>query len=203
MDIDDMVGQMTDEEALLAVLQHMTNMRNIVATLLLHLRRQGIKSPFVRCDDLFTRGGAALGRKHACRVPGNKRKARNAGILDSATGRCLRGRALWERDYRGTSWFKDYLTLHPASYYDDPRRRDERAVHRREFEAKIRMPLHLFQSLLAKMEADPAMRADIRKAVPLNVQLAASLRFLAIGCWDAMDDIFKVSKRTLRHWFHD
>jgi len=110
---------------------------------------------------------------------------------------------LWERDYRGTSWFKDYLTLHPASYYDDPRRRDERAVHRREFEAKIRMPLHLFQSLLAKMEADPAMQADLRKAVPLNVQLAASLRFLAIGCWDAMEDIFQISKRTLRHWFHD
>jgi hypothetical protein len=162
MDIDEMVGQMTDEQALLAVLQVTTNMRNIVAALILHRRRQGIKRPFLRCDDLFTRGGAALGRKRPCRVPGNKRKARNADILDPATGRCPRGRAVWERNYRDTSWFKDYLTLHPASYYDDPRHRDERAVHRRDFEAKIRMPLDLFQSLLAKMEADPAMRADLR-----------------------------------------
>jgi hypothetical protein len=106
MAIDGMVGEMTAEEALLAVLMMTANTQaivtqTIVTAYLLHRRRkrQRLEAPFLRCDDLSTRGGAALGRKRASRVPGNKRKARDAGVVDPTTGRCLRGRASRELDY--------------------------------------------------------------------------------------------------------
>jgi hypothetical protein len=101
MAIDGMVGEMTAEEALLAVLFVTANTQAIVTAYLLHRRRKRrrLEAPFLRCDDLSTRGGAALGRKRASPVPGNKRKARDAGVVDPATGRCLRGRASWELDY--------------------------------------------------------------------------------------------------------
>jgi hypothetical protein len=93
MAIDGMVGEMTAEEALLAVLMMTANTQaivtqTIVTAYLLHRRRkrQRLEAPFLRCDDLSTRGGAALGRKRASRVPGNKRKARDAGVVDPATG---------------------------------------------------------------------------------------------------------------------
>ena len=88
MAIDGMVGEMTAEEALLAVLMVTANTQTIVTAYLLHRRRkrQRLEAPFLRCDDLSTRGGAALGRKRASPVAGNKRKARDAGVVDSATG---------------------------------------------------------------------------------------------------------------------
>jgi hypothetical protein len=93
MAIDGMVGEMTAEEALLAVLMMTANTQTIVTqtivtAYLLHRRRkrQRLEAPFLRCDDLSTRGGAAPGRKRASRVPGNKRKARDAGVVDAATG---------------------------------------------------------------------------------------------------------------------
>ena len=78
-----MVGEMTDAEALLAVQQLTANTRTIASAWLLHHRRRQRQrlEPY-----LFTRGGAAPGRKHASRVPGNKRKARDAGVVDPAMG---------------------------------------------------------------------------------------------------------------------
>ena len=101
MAIDGMVGEMTAEEALLAVLFVTANTQALVTAYLLYRRRKRrrLEAPFLRCDDLSTRGGAAPGRKRASRVPGNKRKARDAGVVDPTTGRCLRGRASRELDY--------------------------------------------------------------------------------------------------------
>ena len=77
-----MVGEMTDAEALRAVLQLTANTRNIALAWLRHRQRQRQRlEPY-----LFTRGGAAPGRKRASPVAGNKRKARDAGVVDSATG---------------------------------------------------------------------------------------------------------------------
>jgi hypothetical protein len=82
MAIDGMVGEMTAEEALLAVLMVTANTQTIVTAYLHHRRRQRQRlEPY-----LFTRGGAAPGRKRASPVAGNKRKARDAGVVDSATG---------------------------------------------------------------------------------------------------------------------
>ena len=102
MAIDGMVGEMTAEEALLAVLMVTANTQTIVTAYLLHRRRKRQRlEPY-----LFTRGGAAPGRKRASPVAGNKRKARDAGVVDSATGDnfYIGGVLCWsETRYRPTS----------------------------------------------------------------------------------------------------
>lgn len=58
-----------------------------------------------------SRGGALRAR----RTQGVRRKARFKDVPDPNTGLPRTGRAMWERGYRGSAWWRDYLNVfHPA-----------------------------------------------------------------------------------------
>ena len=104
-------------------------------------------------------------------------------------------------DYTSSTHWQDYLSLKDAAYYDAHPSHD--VTLRRCFESASRVPLSLFQRLAAEMSADPFMHERPHLAVPLKVKLAASLRFLALGvAWPGIEEFFKVSRVTLRAWFH-
>ena len=133
----------------------------------------------------------------APRSRGIKRTARYANVPD-AQGQPRKGRDLWDRKWSETSYWREYLNLKPANYYDA--HPDEDKVFRDEFEHKMRMPLHLFQQLVDEMQRE--LPPEREPCVPLKVKLAASLRFLALGCaWDGIEDIFNVSRVVLSDWY--
>ena len=148
-----------------------------------------------------SRGGALRAR----RTQGVPRTARYVDVPDPNTGLLRTGRAMWERDYKSSSWWRDYLNVFkPACHYEEPEHAEQHAVLRREFEHKTRMPLLLFQDLHDIMSEDETMWEDPRKSVPLRVKLAASIRYMALGCtWDAIEEIFHVSKPVLHEWFYN
>ena len=105
-------------------------------------------------------------------------------------------------DYTKSLYWTDYVNLKDADFYDANPGAHE--VRRKHFESRIRMPLRLFQDLLREMEDDPCMQERDDMAIPLRMKLAASLRFLALGCpWAGLEEIFRVSALTLRTWFQD
>lgn len=133
------------------------------------------------------------------RPRGNKRRGRYENKVD-AQGQPLKGMKKYKLDHTASMYWTDYLSLKDAAYYDE--HPDEDRTLRETFEAAVRMPLSLFQRLASEMEADPFMQERSDLAVPLRVKLAASLRYLALGvAWVALEEIFRVSRRTLHHWF--
>ena len=133
---------------------------------------------------------------HAPRARGIKRTARYANVLDDQ-GQPRKGRDLWDRKWSETHYWRDYLNLKPAEYYDA--HPDEDKIFRREFEAKMRMPLHLFQQLADEMQREMPEREP---CVPIKVKLAAAIRYLSLGCaWDGIEDIFNVSRVVLSDWY--
>ena len=119
-----------------------------------------------------------------------------------ADGQPFRGMQKFKLDHTSSTYWQDYLSLKDAAYYDAHPSQD--VTLRRSFESAIRMPLSLFQRLAEEMSADPFFQERSDLAVPLKVKLAASLRFLALGvAWPGMEEIFKVSRVTLRAWFHN
>ena len=133
------------------------------------------------------------------RPRGNKRRGRYEHKVD-AQGQPLKGMKKYKLDHTASMYWTDYLSLKDAAYYEE--HPDEDRTLRETFEAAIRMPLSLFQHLASEMEADPLMQERSDLAVPLRVKLAASLRYLALGvAWVALEEIFRVSRVTLRTWF--
>jgi len=66
-----------------------------------------VESAFQKCDNLFARPLRPLAR-----LPiGMKRKARNRDEDDPLTGSRYVGRHKWERDYKGTAYWNDYLSF--------------------------------------------------------------------------------------------
>ena len=117
-------------------------------------------------------------------------------------GRPLKGMKRFMLDYTKSIYWTDYVNLRDADFYDAILGAHE--VRRKNFESSIRMPLRLFQDLLRDMEGDPCMQERGDMAIPLRMKLAASLRFLALGCpWVGLEEIFRVSAQTLRTWFQD
>jgi len=133
------------------------------------------------------------------RKPAKRRRARYEDDGDNVTTPRV-GNAKWFRAWE-SSVYADYTRLKPADYYDE--HPDSDAVLRREFESKVRMPLRLYQRLRDEMTSDNAMR-ERDTAVPLELKLIASLRFLAVGSgWDAIEDAMNISRPVLSKWFDE
>ena len=143
---------------------------------------------------------------HAERAKGRRpRGVTRKGRYDDEVGedgRPLKGMKKFVLDYTKSIYWTDYVNLKDADFYDANPGAHE--VRRKHFESRIRMPLRLFQDLLREMEDDPCMQERDDMAIPLRMKLAASLRFLALGCpWAGLEEIFRVSALTLRTWFQD
>ena len=135
------------------------------------------------------------------RPRGVTRRGRYDNKLDE-DGRPLKGMTRFLLDYTKSTYWTDYVNLRDADYYDENPEEDE--VLRKRFESRVRMPLRLFQALVQEMESDPCMQERGDMAVPLRMKLAASLRFLALGCpWVGLEEVFRVSAQTLRTWFQN
>ena len=135
------------------------------------------------------------------RPRGVTRRGRYDNKVDE-DGRPLKGMKRFMLDYTKSTYWTDYITLRDADFYDENPQEDE--LLRKKFESRIRMPLRMFQNLAREMESDPCMQERRDMAVPLRMKLAASLRFLALGCpWEGLEEIFRVSAQTLRTWFQN
>ena len=150
-------------------------------------------APDVGARRLLFDGGA----EPVVRKPAKRRRARHEDD-DVAVPRA--GNAKWFRSWH-TSVYASFTTLKGADYYDEHPESD--IVLRKEFESKIRMPPRMFQRLRDEMLSDVAMR-ERDTAVPLELKLITSLRFLAVGAgWDAIEDAMNISRPVLSKWFDE
>jgi hypothetical protein len=167
-----------------------------------YLESMGAPQPQLPADGFSLQDTILHAQRAKRRRPrGVTRRGRYDDEVDDE-GRPFKGMKRFMLDYTKSTYWTDYVNLKDADFYDANPGKHE--VRRKNFESRIRMPLRLFQDLVREMEDDPFMQERGDMAIPLRMKLAASLRFLALGCpWVGLEEIFRVSAQTLRTWFQN